>query len=147
MRRSAAGLQAQFSRGHDGFETPHDLFAELDAEFSFTLDVCATAENAKCPSFYTRNDNGLTQPWVGRCWCNPPYGREIAAWLKKARESVAGGALVVCLVPARTDTAWWHDLVMEANEIRLLRGRLTFHGTGNKAPFASAVVIFRPSGG
>ena len=124
--------------------TPQDLFDELDAEFHFATDVCATAENAKCSRFYTRADDGLAQDWRGVCWCNPPYGREIGAWLQKARTAAEKGATVVCLVPARTDTRWWHEHVTKA-DVRFLRGRLKFGGSKNSAPFPSALVVFRPS--
>lgn len=151
--------------GRYEWETPPDFFTELDKEFGFTLDVCATKENAKCQNFYTKETNGLAQEWKGICWMNPPYGdaqkpcrsncnkkrcqvtghvREyvpgISDWMKKARESAA---TVVCLVPSRTDNKWWHRYVMMADEIRFVRGRLTFVGAPSSAKFASAVVIFR----
>jgi phage N-6-adenine-methyltransferase len=109
----------------------------------FTLDVCATPENAKCPAFYTRAQDGLAQPWSGRVWCNPPYGRAIGLWVQKAWESVQGGQseLAVLLVPARTDTEWWHRWC-ERGEVELLRGRLRFGGATSGAPFPSAVVVF-----
>ena len=132
-----------FSSNSIYWETPQDFFDRLDAEFHFTLDVCATPENAKCERYYTERDNGLMQPWQGACWMNPPYGREIGRWVRKAYFAAQAGATVVCLVPARTDTAWWHDYVMRANEIRFVRGRLRFGGSNN-APFPSAVVVFRP---
>ena len=86
-----------------------------------------------------KKNNGLAQTWVGNIWMNPPYGREIGAWMKKASETKG---LVVCLVPARTDTKWWHDYAMKAKEIRFVRGRLHFGDSKNSAPFPSAVVIF-----
>jgi phage N-6-adenine-methyltransferase len=103
--------------------------------------VCATAENAKCSRYFTIEDDGLAQEWRGRCWMNPPYGREIGAWMAKAWSSAAAGALVVCLVPARTDTPWWHDYAIKG-EVEFLRGRLKFGGHKNPAPFPSAVVVF-----
>jgi site-specific DNA-methyltransferase (adenine-specific) len=131
--------------------TPADLFAGLDAEFAFTLDACATADNARCAAYFTREEDGLSQRWWGRVWCNPPYGRGIGAWVEKARASVRSGdaELAVCLVPARTDTAWWQDLIAPpqagggAGEVRFLRGRLRFSGAASGAPFPSAVVVFR----
>ena len=93
----------------DLWATPQDFFDALDAEFGFTLDVCATADNAKCPRYFTADDDGLSQEWAGVCWMNPPYGREIGQWMSKAVDASTNGATVVCLVPARTDTAWWHD--------------------------------------
>jgi phage N-6-adenine-methyltransferase len=135
-----------FSSASHDWATPQDLIDELNAEISFTLDVCATKDNAKCSHFYTREQDGLLQPWKGRIWCNPPYGREIHRWVRKASESVQTGdaELVVCLVPARTDTSWWHDYCAGA-EVRFLRGRLHFGDAKSGAPFPSAVVIFRNS--
>lgn len=109
-------------------------------------DVCATKVNAKCEKYYTKKEDGLSQQWHGNCWMNPPYGREIGKWMKKALEASKEGALVACLVPARTDTAWWHEYAMKG-EIRFIRGRLKFGGSQNSAPFPSAVVIFRPQKG
>ena len=125
------------------WETPQFLFDGLNAEFGFERDVCATAENAKCRDFFTPEDDALAQRWEGVCWMNPPYGREIARWMKKAFESARQGATVVCLVPARTDTRWWHRYAMRG-EIRYLQGRLKFSRSGGRAPFPSAIVIFRP---
>ena len=130
-----------FSSKTDMWETPQYLFDQLDSEFHFTLDVCATAENAKCKMFFTAEQNGLSQEWSGVCWMNPPYGREISKWMMKAYRS-SGMAIIVCLVPARTDTKWWHEIAMHG-EIRFIRGRLKFGGCKNSAPFPSAIVIFR----
>lgn len=132
------------SSATDLWATPQDFYDELDREFGFQVDVCATAENAKCPIFYTKDCNGLDQVWAGSCWMNPPYGRGISEWMKKAYESSLKGAQVVCLVPARTDTSWWHEYAMKG-EVRYVRGRLKFGGHKNSAPFPCAVVIFRPS--
>jgi len=131
------------SSATDLWATPQDFFDKLHAEFAFEVDVCASPENAKCERYFTKEDDGLAQDWFGSCWMNPPYGREIGKWMKKAKEAVEWGATtVVCLVPARTDTAWWHDYAM-AGEIRFIRGRLKFGGHKNSAPFPCAVVIFR----
>lgn len=128
----------------DEWATPHYLFCQLDAEFRFTRDVCATPGNAKCTRYFTRKQDGLSQDWApDSCWCNPPYGKTIGAWIRKAYEESQRGATVVCLVPARTDTAWWHDWAMKATEIRYLRGRLKFGGASHNAPFPSAVLVFR----
>jgi phage N-6-adenine-methyltransferase len=110
--------------------------------------VCASASNHKCRRFFTEADDGLAQDW-GRevAWCNPPYGRHgggIAAWMAKAASASRAGATVVCLVPSRTDTAWWHESVMKAAEVRLVRGRLAFGDAKTNAPFASAIIVFRP---
>jgi phage N-6-adenine-methyltransferase len=125
------------------WETPQNLFDELNDEFHFTLDVCAFPENAKVSNYFTPEINGLSQEWKGVCWMNPPYGREISSWIKKAVESASNGAMIVCLLPARTDTRWWHDYVIPFGEIRFLKGRLKFGGSKHNAPFPSAVVIFK----
>lgn len=122
------------------WSTPQDFFEKLDSEFHFTLDPCATKKNAKCSKYFSRRQNGLGQPWKGHTvFMNPPYGREIVKWVRKAYES---DATVVCLLPARTDTAWWHDYCMKG-EVRFIRGRIKFSGHKWNAPFPSAVVIFR----
>jgi phage N-6-adenine-methyltransferase len=129
----------------DTWETPRALFAGLDAEFGFTLDVCALPGNAKCARYYTPEDDGLAQPWHGVAFCNPPYGRKLIHWIRKAAESARAGATVVCLFPARTDTSWFHDIIVPNAEVRFLRGRLYFGpGEDLRAPFPSAVAIFRP---
>jgi phage N-6-adenine-methyltransferase len=133
---------ALFSTASAEWETPPELFALLHREFAFTLDVCATRKNRKCPNYFTREDDGLRQTWRDMCWMNPPYGRLIGVWVEKARCESTRTSTVVSLLPARTDTSWWHDHVMNAREIRLLRGRLTFVGATSPAPFPSAVVIF-----
>lgn len=118
------------------------FFAELDKEFHFTLDVCATADNAKCDDYYTEAMDGLRLKWDGIVWCNPPYGRNINKWIKKAVNAALGGATVVMLLPARTDTKWFHELVYRRAEIRFVRGRLKFGGSNNAAPFPSMICIF-----
>lgn len=128
----------------DDWETPHDLFAALDREFTFTLDLAALPHNTKCARFFAPGENALKQTWDGVCWLNPPYGAPLRHWLKKAYESAQTGAVVVCLLPARTDAAWWHDYVLPFGEIRYLRGRLQFTGAAHPAPFPSVIVIFRP---
>lgn len=126
------------------WETPQDLYDELDREFHFGIDVCALPENAKCPNFFTPKDDGLSQKWGGHgtIWCNPPYGREIRDWVKKAWEESEAGARVVMLLPARTDAAWFHDYCLRGGEVRFLRGRLKFGGAKHNAPFPSMVVVF-----
>lgn len=133
--------QGMFASTTDLWATPQVFFDRLNAEFGFETDVCALADNAKCSRFFTPDQDGLKQEWIGVCWMNPPYGRGIGKWVQKAYESSIVGATVVCLVPARTDTAWWHDYCMKG-EIRLVRGRLKFNNTGD-APFPSAVVVFK----
>jgi len=138
-----AGL---FSSASGEWETPQDLFDALDAEFLFEVDVCARAENAKRATFFSPDDDGLSQPWRGVCWMNPPYGRSIGRWMEKAyRETRSPHCRVVALVHARTDTAWWHEWAMKAAELRFIRGRLRFrHATGNQAscPFPSLILVF-----
>jgi phage N-6-adenine-methyltransferase len=128
------------------WETPQALFDELNEEFGFVLDVCASHENAKCSSYFTMEVDGLRQPWgdYGVCWMNPPYGREISRWVAKAHHEAEYGATVVGLVPARTDTAWWHDHIQGKAEVRFLRGRIRFSG-GGPAPFPSCIVVWRPT--
>jgi phage N-6-adenine-methyltransferase len=136
-------MSVHFSSATDLWATPQEFFDRCDADFAFTLDVCATPENAKCARFFTAADDGLAQDWSGTCWMNPPYGREIGRWMRKAYESSLSGATVVCLVPARTDTRWWHDYAMRG-EIEFIRGRLKFGNAKTNAPFPSALVVFRP---
>jgi site-specific DNA-methyltransferase (adenine-specific) len=134
------------SSNRSDWETPDELFAELDREFGFTVDVCAGPENAKLGRYWSKSSDGLKQDWAGeRCWMNPPYGREISAWMRKAYSSRDSAECVVCLVPARTDTAWWHDYTRGA-EVRFIRGRVRFKGGTSSAPFPSALVIFRKGG-
>ena len=131
-----------FSSKTDMWSTPQEFYDELDKEFNFELDVCATSENAKCERYFTPSVDGLKQEWTGICWMNPPYGREIGKWMKKAYDSSLNGATVVCLVPSRTDTRWWHDYSMKG-EVRFIKGRLKFGNSKNSAPFPSAIVIFK----
>lgn len=150
-----------FSSNKDDWETPDDLFYALNYEFGFTLDAAAYPGNAKllnffCEDHWYRSQAGagdtLERPWYGRVWLNPPYGRGISVWIKKARDEALWHAqTVVCLVPARTDTAWWHAYVWDTArnrprdgvEVRLLKGRLKFKGAPASAPFPSAVIVFR----
>ena len=148
-----------FSSRSGEWETPQAFFDRLNAEFNFMLDLCAQPATAKCPHFYTTaagmeapmktgqiaEHDAFAHEWRGTCFMNPPYGRGVAQWLRKAHSSASlNSATVVALIPSRTDTAYWHDYVMEASEVRLVRGRLKFGGCLNAAPFPSAVVIFRP---
>lgn len=135
-------MKVHFSSKDSEWETPQAFFDMLDREFSFQLDVCATSENAKCKRYYS--ENSLEKEWDGRCWLNPPYGRKIGEWMKKAYETALQGYLVVCLVPARTDTRWWQSYVLKG-DIWFVPGRLKFGNSKNSAPFPSAVVVFRPS--
>ena len=136
-----------FSSRSMEWATPQDLYDVLDGEFHFTLDPCSTDENAKCKLHYTLIDNGLEQDWRGQnVFCNPPYGKQIGAWVEKCyRESLKPKTLVVMLIPARTDTMWFHRFIYYRAEIRFVRGRLKFGGSVNPAPFPSMIVIFRPT--
>lgn len=135
-----------FSSISNMWETPQDFFDKLNSIYKFGLDVCANESNAKCFNYFTEAQDGLSKDWRKAssgmpCWMNPPYGREIGKWMKKAYESNLQGVKVVCLVPARTDTAWWHDYAMKG-EITFIKGRLKFGGHKNAAPFPSALVVF-----
>ncbi len=145
-----------FSSATVEWETPAALFEELNREFRFSLDVCASEENAKCESYYSEKSDGLRCDWVkaggaGAAWCNPPYGRTIGAWVAMAAKTARLGRTVVMLVPARTDTRWFHDHIWDHSknqpragvELRLLPGRLKFGNAKSCAPFPSAVVVFR----
>lgn len=126
----------------DEWETPQAFFDSLQDVFGMTTDVCALPHNAKCERYFSPEQDGLQQEWTGVCWMNPPYGRGIGDWMRKAYESSLAGATVVCLVPARTDTAWWHNYAVRG-EVRFLRGRLKFGNAKTGAPFPSALIIFR----
>lgn len=134
-------MAVHYSSSTDLWSTPQDLFDQLNTEFAFTVDVCATVDNAKCKRFFTVEDDGLAQDWTGVCWMNPPYGDAIGKWVEKAHASGDAGATVVCLVPARVDTGWWWEHC-RYGEVRFLKGRLKFGGGVNSAPFPSAVVVF-----
>lgn len=133
-----------FSSATNEWATPQDFFDRLNKQFNFTLDPCATPENAKCEKFFTEEDDGLTQDWGGhRVFCNPPYGRGLKDWVRKAYEESKKGALVVMLIPARTDTSYWHEFIVGGGaDIRFLRGRLKFGDGANSAPFPSALVMW-----
>lgn len=133
-----------FSSATDEWSTPQELFDELNEKYHFDLDPCADEANHKCSLYYTKEQNGLMQPWEGHnVFCNPPYGREIGKWVKRGCEQgKLPNTLVVMLLPARTDTKWFHDFIYGKAEIVFLRGRLKFGGSKNSAPFPSMIVIF-----
>ena len=137
-------MNVHFSSKTPEWETPQDLFDRLQEKHGpFDVDVCATRGNAKVPVFWGKEIDGLAQNWKGlRCWMNPPYGREIGEWVKKA---ATGGATVVSLLPARTDTKWFHEYIYNKKnaEVRFIKGRLKFGGSKNSAPFPSMIVIFK----
>jgi phage N-6-adenine-methyltransferase len=134
--------QGLFTSNTDLWATPQNFFDKMNDEFHFVLDVCASKENHKCDNYYTQEMDGLKQKWYGTCWMNPPYGREIGKWLKKAYESSLEGAIVACLIPARTDTKYWHNYIFGKAEIRFIKGRLKFGDSKNSAPFPSALIVF-----
>lgn len=140
--------KAMFTSNTAEWATPQAFFNELDAEFHFTLDPCATPQNAKCARFFTKETDGLAQSWQGETvYCNPPYGRDLAKWVKKASDEVirgGGRTLVVMLIPARTDTSYFHDYIYKRHEVRFVRGRLHFNESKCGAPFPSMVVVMRP---
>jgi len=135
------GFKTRFGVKRDDWETPESLIAPLRAEFKFTLDVCATTETTKCERFFTKEMDGLKQPWSGVCWMNPPFGEQ-GKWVKKAYEESKKGTTVVCLLPSRTNTGWWHDIAMKG-EVRFIRGRPIFKGAQHGLPQPLAIVIFR----
>lgn len=136
--------EALVSSKSNEYATPQSLFDQLHKEFNFTLDPCSTNENAKCKKHYTIEDNGLDQDWSNeKVFMNPPYGYQTEDWLTKAYNESLNGATVVCLIPARTDTAVWHDIIFKyAKQIRFVRGKIIFGDSKWTAPFASALVIF-----
>lgn len=136
-----ASKNVHFSSATDMWETPQALFDALNDQYKFKTDVCAIAANAKCEKYYSPEIDGLKQEWMGVCWMNPPYGRGIGAWIKKACESSFNGAIVVCLLPARTDTRWFHDYCVKGR-IEFIKGRLKFGNHKNSAPFPSMIVVF-----
>lgn len=138
-------MSVHFSSKSNEWTTPQYLFDELNEEFNFTLDPCATDENAKCSKYFTIEDDGLSKDWSNDVvFMNPPYGREIKKWIKKVYEESLNGATVVCLIPARTDTMYWHDFIFDkADDIRFLKGRLKFGNGKNSAPFPSAIVVYK----
>lgn len=142
-----ANIQACLSSKTDSWATPQDFFDNLNEEFHFTLDPCANEENHKCDLFFTKEQDGLTKDWGGHVvFCNPPYGKKIADWVRYAYEqSQKQNTTVVMLIPARTDTRYFHDYIYGKAEIRFIKGRLKFGDATTAAPFPSMVVIYRKS--
>lgn len=137
--------QEWFNRPQTVYETPDEIFDPLRDEFGIDLDVCAILENAKCERFFSPEDDGLTQKWMGVCWMNPPFGREMKKWVKKAFQEWELGCTVIALLPARTNTAWWHDWVMKG-EVRFIRGEVTFKGQKNGLWMPMAIVVMAHNG-
>ena len=140
-----ANIQACLSSKTDNWATPQDFFDNLNEEFHFTLDPCANEANHKCDLFYTKEQDGLTKDWGGHVvFCNPPYGKEIADWVRYSYEqSQKPNTTVVMLIPARTDTRYFHDYIYGKAEIRFIKGRLKFGDATTAAPFPSMVVVYR----
>jgi len=134
--------KGMYSSNSGNWSTPQEFFDMLDDYFHFELDVCGSIGNNKCLHYFDETDNGLEQDWKKVNWCNPPYGRVIGDWIKKAYEESLKGATVVCLVPARVDTKWFHDYCFKYGEVIFIKGRLKFGNSNNSAPFPSAIVIF-----
>ena len=135
-----------FSSKTDEWATPQDFFDKLNDEFHFTLDPCADEFNHKCQKYFTEQQNGLIQDWSGETvFCNPPYGRETQHWVQKCFSEVYSGncPCAVMLIPARTDTRWFHKYIYKKAEIRFIKGRLKFGDSENAAPFPSMVVVFK----
>jgi len=140
-----AEFKTKFNTGKQTWETPDEIFEPLDKEFGFTLDVCANSDNTKCKEFIPEEIDGLKTRWASFpkqiCWMNPPFGEQ-GKWVKKAYEESQQGCVVVCLLPARTNTNWWHDYVMQ-NEVRFIKGRPKFKGAKHGLPQPLAIVIFK----
>ena len=139
--------KVHFSSERQDWATPQSIFDEISAKHGpFDLDVCAAEDNDKCEVFFDPITDGLSplNPWIGNCWMNPPYGRNIKQWVRKAVFSVKFGEAikVVCLLPARTDTRWWHDYVIPYGKVEFYKGRIRFEGAIHSAPFPSAIVVF-----
>lgn len=137
-------LKVHYMSEKSDWETPTDFYNLLDEEFHFKLDPCCNIDNQKCEFGYTLKEDGLKMPWspFGSVFMNPPYGKEIVRWMKKAYEESLEGCIVVCLIPSRTDTDWFHDYVSEAYEIRFIHHRINFVGGPSGSPFPSVVVVF-----
>lgn len=135
--------EALYSSKKVEWETPQPIFDFINKAWHFDVDVCALPENAKCNTYYTPEQDGLKQIWRGVCWMNPPYGRDIAKWMRKAYNTAKSNhGSVVALVHARTDTKWWHDYAMKATYIIFIKGRLKFGNADASCPFPSCFVIF-----
>ena len=135
-----------FSSKTDIWSTPQDLFDKLNEKYHFELDPCCDLDNQKCPIGFTKDIDGLSMDWYpfDSVFMNPPYGRVIGEWVKKAYEESLKGCTVVCLIPSRTDTRWFHDYCIKG-EIEFIKGRLKFGGSKNSAPFPSMIVVFKPT--
>lgn len=142
-----------FQSSNKEWETPESLFQPLKEEFNIVVDVCASLGNAKCKAYFDKKLNGLVSSWslanevggvTAACWMNPPYGRGIEKWVRKAHEESLKGVTIVALLPARTDTSWFHGYIHNKHEVRFIKGRVKFVDAPSSAPFPSMIVIFRP---
>jgi len=139
---------ALYSSATDEWPTPQAFFDELNRRHRFTLDPCATPANAKCSTFFTKEQDGLAQDWgTHRVFCNPPFSRQIGAWARKCFEASQAAALVVLLAPCRTDTEWWHDWVEGKADVEFVRGRLRFGAATENAPFPVMTAPLCPARG
>ena len=143
-----------FKSSNKEWETPLSVFKPLEKEFNIVLDVCASQENTKCKAFFNRKSNSLSRSWlVGSdfpkgtlaVWMNPPYGRGMERWVRKAHEETKNGVTTIALLPARTDTSWFHNYIYNKHEVRFYKGRIKFVDAQSTAPFPSMVVIFKPT--
>lgn len=145
--------KALFTSNKEDWETPQDFYDRLNAKYHFEWDLAASDDNAKCSCYFTRDDNSLEQDWEGlsgNLFLNPPYGRELKLWVKKAATTgLKDKQNLVMLIPSRTDTSYWHDYIFGKANITFIRGRLKFEldgVSGDSAPFPSAVVIYTGDG-
>ena len=143
-------LAVHFSSKRSDWETPSEIFEPLRKEFNIVFDLCAHSRNTKCSAHYNKRDNSLRMSWATNDddanWLNPPYGREIGLWVERAASWASGGrGTTVSLLPARTDTKWFHDHIYNKPnvEVRFLKGRVKFVGAKHAAPFPSMIVIFK----
>lgn len=146
--------KVHFQSSNKEWETPDSVFTPLQKEFKIVLDVCAGEKNTKCKAYFDKKLNGLSSSWglakeVGgenaACWMNPPYGRGIDRWVHKAHEESLKGITTIALLPARTDTSWFHNYILNKHEVRFLKGRIKFVDAPSSAPFPSMIVIFKPA--
>jgi len=145
-----ADFSRRFSSSRQDWATPQSLFAKVDQEFSFTLDAAASDENTKVlDSYFTEKDNAFSKSWGNNTvWLNPPYGgknKSLQEWVRKAYKESCSGATVVMLIPARTNTNWFHDLALGKGEVRFVRGRPKFGDVTHGLPQPLCYVIFRPN--
>ncbi|MCK9458739.1 MAG: phage N-6-adenine-methyltransferase [Proteobacteria bacterium] len=145
-------FDSKFNSVKQDWETPDELFNKLDEEFHFNWDLAASESNKKCDLFYSETDNALIQEWKGSCWLNPPYGDKngkLKDWvIKSYKESQKYcTTTIVMLIPARTNTNWWHEYCMKAKEIKFIRGRPKFSGATQGLPQPLALVVFEKHNG